>query len=133
MRYSLPLLCGLLVLTSVLGCRKKKNAGLGGENELQITVKHHTVVLDSITVYVKFNEQDAPESTSEYEISAEVKEYDGKQMAIFTDLKDGEYYLYGEGWDPSLPANVKGGLPISICEESSPIEYDLQVTEEGHN
>ncbi len=132
MKYGLSALTLVLIVFLSFGCRKKNSAGLGGDNELQITAKHHTVVLDSMTVYLKFNTQDAPTALSDYDIQAEVKDYNGEKIAVFTGLKEGEYYMYGYGWDPFLPDNVEGGLPIEISNESTPIEYDLQVTEAGH-
>jgi hypothetical protein len=132
MKYGISILSMVLIIFMAFGCRKKNNAGLGGDNELQVTVKHHAVIQDSITVYVKFNTQDAPASINDYEISAEVEEYEGEKIAIFTGLKDGEYYLYGKGWDPDLVDDVEGGLPIEICDESGPKTVDLQVTEAGH-
>lgn len=132
MKYGLSTLTLVLIIFLTVGCRKKNGAGTGGENELQITAKHHSDILDSMTVYIKFNTQDAPESISDYDIQADVKDYNGEEIAIFSDLKDGEYYIYGKGWDPNYPAEImEGGLPIKICKETSPIEYDLQVTEGG--
>ena len=132
MKYGLPTLTILLALVLIFGCRKKNTAGLGGENSLHIKVRHHSVVLDSITVYAKFNASDAPASLNEYDINAEVKIQDGDTIAILDGLKDGEYYLYGKGWDPMIFEEVEGGLPIELCKETSPIEYNLQVTESGH-
>jgi len=132
MKYGISLLTLVLIILLSFGCRKKNSAGTGGENDLQITAKHHTVILDSMTVYVKFNAQDAPTSLSEYDMQTTVQDYDGENIAIFTNLKKGDYYLYGKGWDPSLPGVVEGGLPIEIKNESGTIEYDLQVTEDGH-
>ncbi len=130
MKFGLTTLTILLALSLVFGCRKKNTAGLGGNNELRIKARHHTIVLDSIKVYVKFNATDAPTSLSEYDISADVKIQNGDTVAIFEGLKDGEYYLYGTGWDPYSVIDVEGGLPIEIDKENSPIEYNLQVTEQ---
>lgn len=132
MKYGLPTLTLLLGLTLVLGCRKKNTAGPGGNNTLEIKVRHHLVVLDSIKVYVKYNAEDAPASVSDYDISTDVKIENGDTLAVFEGLKDGNYYLYGKGWDQYSVIDVEGGLPIELCDETSPIEYNLQVTEDGH-
>ncbi len=126
---------GLIVLLflSLFGCRKKNTAGLGGDNELRITVRHHTIVLDSITVFIKFNAYDAPVDSLDYDLKTRVKVSDNDTVAIFSGLKDGQYYLFGQGWDPYIVKNVKGGLPIELDnEKQQPVEVFLQVTEDGH-
>lgn len=132
MKLGLTTLTIFLGLLLVFGCRKKNNAGLGGDNTLLIKVRHHTVVLDSITVYVKFNNEDAPTSIDEYDINAKVEIKNGDTLATFEGLKKGDYYLYGKGWDPDFNTVVEGGLPIEISTESGTSEYNLQVTEDGH-
>ena len=130
MKFSLVSLSVLLIVFTVYGCRKKNTAGLGGNNELRVVARHHSTVLDSMMVYIKFNALDAPNDISSYDISARVEIKDGDTMAIFTGLQDGEYYVFGKGFDPSIARVVKGGFPIELCEEN--LQTFLQVTEDGH-
>lgn len=132
MKLGLTTLTLMLLIIGTIGCRKKNTAGLGGDNELRLRVRHHTIILDSITVYLKFNAQDAPTSTDDYDISTKVTNVDGEKLAVFEGLKDGDYYIYGYGWDPFIVDNVEGGLPLELSDETNPIQYDLQVTEAGH-
>ena len=132
MKFGLGTLTILLIVFASMGCRKKSTAGLGGSNELQLRVRHHEIVLDSIKVYLKFNAEDAPANNSEYDITTEVQEVDGKMIAVFEGLKDGDYYVYGYGWDPYIVDNVEGGFSFELKDETNPITYDLQVTEAGH-
>ncbi len=121
-----------LFIFSSIGCKKKNTAGLGGDNELHVKVRHHAVVQDSVTVYIKFNVEDAPVNTADYDINEKVKIANGDTLAIFTGLKEGDYYLYGYGYDRDLFDNVAGGLPLKLENSSSATSINLQVTEAGH-
>ena len=110
------------------GCKKKTSAGLGGNANLKITAIHHAAVIDSCKVYIKFNSSEAV-TIGEYELSEWIKKDDqGNSYIIFKGLKKGDYYIYGEGYDPSILNNVKGGLPYTINEETD-ISINLPVTE----
>ena len=123
----------LILIFAILGliqfsCKKKTSGGLGGNANLKITVIHHAAVLDSCKVYIKFNSSEAV-SISEYELSEWIsKDSLGNSHVIFKGLKAGDYYLYGEGYDPSILNNVKGGIPYTIQEETD-ISVNLPVTE----
>ena len=116
----------MLVMSSA--CKKKPSAGLGGQATLKVRTVHHGSAIDSATVYVKFNSQE-PVGISSYDLSAKVQsDGSGGFYATFSGLKAGDYYLYGEGWDPSILNNVKGGIPYTI-EEEKVQEVILPVTE----
>lgn len=111
-----------------VGCKKKSSAGLGGSANLKITTIHHAAVLDSCKVYIKFNSKEAV-SIGEYDLSEWVKkDNQGNSYVTFSGLKKGDYYLYGEGYDPAILNTVKGGIPYTITEESN-ISVNLPVTE----
>lgn len=127
MKYTLLL---FLVTLSIfqLGCKKKSSAGLGGNANLKITAIHHAAVIDSCKVYIKFNSSEAV-TLGEYEVSEWVKKDSlGNSYVIFKGLKKGDYYIYGEGYDPSILNTVKGGIPYTI-EEETDLSINLPVTE----
>ena len=102
-------------------------AGKGGNATLLITPQHHGKNIDSCTIYIKYNTLDAP--TTPYDDSAICIMSDGKPVASFTGLKKGDYYLYGEGYDPSILQQVAGGINHTIEEEKS-IQIFIPVTED---
>lgn len=126
------LLSVLLLFLVITGCRKKDTAGLGGDYSLYVHVKHHTLEIDSASVFIKFNATDAPTSTSAYDLSASVSEQDGEKVAVFTGLQKGSYYLYGQGWDFTILEEVEGGLPFEIVKGDKRVDVTIQVTEAGH-
>jgi hypothetical protein len=118
-----------VVLISLLfGCEKKENAGFGGNANITLYAKHHGASIDSVTFYVKFNSNDAP-SDGMYDVTKSSTIYfPGNSFATIPGLKKGDYYFYAVGWDPSVNATVKGGLPYTIKEESN-LNIILSVTE----
>ena len=122
----------LIVFLVISGCRKKDTAGTGGDYNLYVHVKHHSVEIDSATVFVKFNTSDAPDPSTAYDLSAVVSEQNGEKVAVFNGLKKGSYYLYSHGWDYTILEEVEGGLPYEIVKGDKRIDVTVQVTESGH-
>ncbi len=117
------------------GCEKdeKKEVAVGGKGgtaTLRFTPMHHSAYIDSITVYIAYNVQDAPSQYDDSVVATKIG--DGKAVAEFTGLKKGYYYVLGKGYDPGIFQNVKGGIPVTIPEEDSVYNYTLPVTEDGH-
>mgnify|MGYP001627320552 CR=1 FL=1 len=113
-----------LFIGLTLSCNKKPQAGPGGNASLKVRAKHHGTLIDSAKIHIKYNSMEAV-SLSEYDAVQAITNFDtGDSYTIFSGLKKGEYYLYGEGWDPSIFSNVKGGLPFKIDEEK---EYEIIV------
>jgi hypothetical protein len=115
---------------SIQSCKGKESvpepvAGKGGNTILKVTAKHHGKVIDSITVYIKYNTQDA---ATIYDDSVIAIPDGGIIKATFTNLKKGKYYLYGYGYDHSILSPVKGGIPYTVTEEKT-IDLTLPVTE----
>jgi hypothetical protein len=52
----------------------------------------------------------------------------GDTYAIISGLKQGKYYLFAKGWDPSISNNVKGGIPYTISSDEMQ-EITVAVTE----
>jgi hypothetical protein len=103
--------------------------GKGGNAVLKVTPKHHTNKIDSCTIHIKYNAIDAP-AGGFYDDSAKCIKVGGVPVATFIGLKRGNYYLYGNGWDPTLspPKAVKGGFAYFIQDETTQ-SLDLAVTE----
>lgn len=129
-KIGLVLLFAVSVAASCTSCKKTKEsiAGKGGNATLKITPNHHTAPIDSCTVYLKYNTLDKPASGVQYDESAKCVKVDGKPVATFTSLKQGKYYIYGYGWDPSIPDTVIGGMPYTISEDKV-YDINLAVTE----
>lgn len=127
------LLFALSLLT--LSCKKGIEddgtlAGKGGYGTLKVTPRHHSRQIDSCMIYIKYNAVDAPVD-NRYDDSAKTVLIGGIPVATFTELKKGNYYLYGYGWDPKLtpPAAVKGGFAYPLQTENEQ-SYDLAVSED---
>jgi len=102
-------------------------AGKGGNATLLVTPQHHGKNIDSCTIYIKYNTLDAP--TTAYDDSAICTMSNGKPIASFSGLRKGDYYLYGEGYDPAILQQVAGGINHTIKEEKT-IQIFIPVTED---
>ncbi len=119
-------LCFLLFFSA---CKKKTKAGFGGNANLKITGQHHGQIIDSITMYVLFNSSEIPENGQyDYQIKATTLGTNNS-YALIKGLKSGDYYLYAQGWDPSISNAVKGGIPFTIDQEKD-YEIIIPVTEQ---
>ncbi len=127
----------LLSFASVLlfaACERKQptpvggKGGKGGNATLKVTPQHHGENIDSCTIYLKYNAQDKP---SAYDEEVKCVKENGKPVATFTNLNKGNYYVYGDGWDPDIEQEVEGGIPYTITEETTK-EITVPVTEKGH-
>lgn len=127
----LNLFLGLFLMLFMLSCRKRETAGVGGNCDLYVHVKHHNLVIDSATVFLKFNAQDFPADSS-YDLQAEVENSNGENVAIFKGLKNGSYYAFAHGWDFSIFEHVEGALPTELGSKEQRIDITIQVTEAGH-
>jgi len=118
------------ILLIAAACHKDKalsTDGKGGAATLRITPRHHGKQIDSLTVYIKYNAQDAP-ADSLYDDSARCVMVDTIPVATFTQLKAGSYYIYGHGYDPSILEDVRGGVPYTISSQDT-LAFNLPVTE----
>ncbi len=110
------------------GCKKKPSAGQGGNANLKVSAFHHNAYIDSCTIYIKFNSSEAA-TIGDYDMSQKVAlDTSGNSYTIFEGLKAGNYYLFAQGWDPSISENVKGGIPYTIVDEAD-ISVVVPVTE----
>ena len=98
--------------------------GKGGTAWLSVVAQHYGEDLDSCIVYIKYNTLDIPQ---QYDDSQLVVKIDGRARAIFTDLKQGNYYIYGKGWDNVRSVPVAGGFPFTIKSEGAKDNMELPL------
>jgi uncharacterized membrane protein len=120
----------LAISTSIYSCVRLENnqtAGKGGNAVLRIVPEHHTISTNIINgkIYIKYNALDAPSS---FDDSTNCILSNGVPTGIFNNLKKGDYYIVGTGYDTSINEFVKGGLPYTIKEENT-FNISLPVTE----
>jgi hypothetical protein len=104
----------VLVVLAAWGCGKSDsgtviapiNAGRGDSGRATIFVipKHNGVNLDTATVYIKYNAQNAPAGA--YDDSAKCVPNAGNPTAKFDSLRVGTYYLYCQG----MYTDTTGGI-----------------------
>lgn len=135
------IIAGVLILgTLATGCVRetevkqpdpKPDAGKGGQTTLRVTPQHHLKNVDSCVIYVKYNTRTMP-SNMIFDDSMVVAQQDGRPVANFQ-LKKGDYYFYGMGWDYDIAEVVTGGAPFTVIDTLKN-EYDfyIAVTEAGH-
>jgi hypothetical protein len=119
MRYLVPgVLIGFILLFA--SCKREevvRVAGKGGNASLRITPVHgSSETIESCTLYLRYNTLDKP-ANNKYDEQVECNRVDGKLMGAFSDLKTGDYYIYGVGYNPDHGDTVRGGYPITIEEE----------------
>ena len=106
----------------ICACNKE---GIGGTTTVATIVKHHEKIIPGATVYVKYGVKEFPgEDVSKYDNSLVV---DKNGHVHFEDLKKGNYYFYGVGYDSSIMMIVKGGTPIDITRKQKNQHVDLIV------
>jgi hypothetical protein len=117
------LLTTLIVILT--GCTK--NAGLGGDNTIVATAKHHGLIISNATIYIKYNAKEFPgESTAVYD---DYKTAGANGQVKFEGLKRGDYYFYGIGFDSTINQTVVGGIPVQLLQKSGEKIIDVPVTE----
>src|SRR5437868_1517779 len=98
MTKALPFLAFACCIT-IFSCKPKEPVfvgGKGGTGVLLVTPQHHGRNIDSLTVYIKYNSLDASDT---YDDSAKCVDLGAQPVATFSNLKRGDYYLYGYGYD----------------------------------
>jgi hypothetical protein len=110
----------LLLFTS---CHKP---GTGGHSSVSGNVKHHSKLIPNAIVYIKYGATEFPGTdVSKYDASITS---DTNAHYEFKDLRKGDYYLYGVGWDNSVMQQVAGGIGIKLKYNNANVN-DVPVTE----
>lgn len=119
----------LILILGAAGCKREDKAGKGGEATLKVTPQHHGKNINDCIIYLKYDQSTPPsDNTDGYDENVAVTMEDGKPVATFTKLKKGKYYIYGNGYDPDISQNVKGGIPYEISSETN-LSINVPVTE----
>src|SRR5579862_3457413 len=122
MKNILPL--SMILLIGFTSCDKP---GPGGQATIEGLVMHHSRVIPNDTVYIKYNAiQEPGTSPSNYDNHVYA---DSSGHYKFTGMEDGNYYLYGIGFDDSIYQKVIGGIPITVNSESQDLVVNVPVTE----
>ena len=114
----------LLVTSLVFSCRKE---GPGGKASIQGMVKHHSKLIPGAVVYIKYGAKEFPGSNITY-YNASVNA-DANAHYVFPDMKRGDYYLFGIGFDSTIVQIVTGGIPVQIKSKTETVNSDISVTE----
>jgi hypothetical protein len=122
--------CAVILLFA--SCAKE---GTGGDATLVVFLKHHThPIINHVgypdTVFVKFNAKELP-GTKPSDFDTYFVGEQGEDHVHCEQLKWGDYYLYGAGFDSSIAQRVTGGMSVKIKrkERKEETDIDLAVTE----
>lgn len=118
---TLFLLCICLIFFS---CSKE---GPGGKAAIHGVVKHHSALIPGAVVYIKYGSKESPGSNITY-YDANVTA-DANAHYEFSDLKKGDYFLFGVGFDSTSAQPVNGGVPVEIKSKTETVIADVPVTE----
>ena len=115
----------IVSLGLLVGCTK---AGTGGKAVINGHVKHHETSIPGSMVYLKYGAIEFPgNDVNSYDESTQASSGDGHYE--FKELKKGNYYIYGVGYDSTISAGVVGGIPIKVKNKTESIEINVPVTE----
>ncbi|MGQ0827389.1 MAG: hypothetical protein ACT4ON_03225 [Bacteroidota bacterium] len=117
--YCLIILIGMLAFS----CTKE---GTGGKSTVSGFVMHHSERIPNSTVYIKYGATEFPgTNTADYDASVATG---GDAHYVFTNLRDGDYYLYGVGYDNTISQEVMGGVAVKLKYDKT-TKSDVPVTE----
>lgn len=119
-RISIP----ILILALIMACGKE---GPGGKAAIKGKVKHHSSLIPGAVIYIKYGATESPGTDITY-YDASVNANANAEYE-FQDLKSGDYYLFGVGFDSLGPYPVYGGIPVKIKSKTETVEIDVPVTE----
>lgn len=128
----LALLCSITII--IFSCKKKAlpNAGHGGGGTATLVVlpQHHNISknIDTCKVYIKYNAQNTP-ANGQYDDSTNCTCANGVVTCTFDSLRNGDYYLFGLGYDTSVYKHIDGGLYCPINAQHATTTVDLAITE----
>ena len=116
-------LCLIIILTTCSGCRKE---GTGGKSSVSGSVFHHSQPIANAIVYIKYGAKEFPGAdVSVYDDHTTV---DANAKYEFSNLRKGDYFLYGVGYDNAIFLPVTGGIPVKLKYNKSE-STDVPVTE----
>lgn len=111
------------MLITLGACTKE---GPGGKSSVSGNVLHHDLIIPNSVVYIKYNATEFPgPDVSVYNASVTA---DANGHYEFKDLRKGDYYLYGVGYDNAIFEQVTGGISIKL-KYNKELKTDVPVTE----
>ena len=109
--FSLLMCASLCLLLSVTACSKE---GFDGDARISGKVAHHSARIPYATVYIAFGAKELPGTlTTDFDASVIA---DSAGIYEFDNLKKGDYYLYGLGFDSTISQTVRGGLRVTLAK-----------------
>jgi hypothetical protein len=113
----------LILLFTATSCRKE---GTGGKSSVSGSVKHHDRLIPNAVVYIKYGAKNFPGTdVALYDASTTA---DGNAHYEFKNLRKGDYYLYGVGYDNQGGYIVTGGIGVEL-KYNKETTTDVPVTE----
>ncbi len=106
----------------LISCKKNQ---LGGKSIIEGKVAHHSAAVANATVYIKFNATEFPGTdVNNYDVQL-VTDADGNYKI---NCYQGNYYLFGYGYDAGVKEFVRGGVPVKI-RTNEMLQIEVAVTE----
>ncbi len=88
---------------------------------------HRAKLIPGAVVYIKYDAKESPGTDiTYYDASANA---DASANYEFPDLKRGDYYLFGVGFDSVIVKAVIGGIPVEIKSKTETVQANVPVTE----
>ena len=123
LRNALLMVCSAIAVLSVSSCYKE---GIGGKSTVSGVVAHHGKPIPNSIVYIKYGATDFP--GTDVTLFDDHTTSDGNAHYEFHNLRKGNYFLYGVGFDNGISQTVNGGVGIKLKYNKS-ISQDVTVTE----
>jgi hypothetical protein len=100
--------------------------GFDGDSTITGKVAHHGERISEASVFIKFGGKELPGTlTSDFDASVVA---DTSGTYTFSNLKKGDYYLYGVGFDSTINESVRGGIAVTL-EKDQVLTQEVAVTE----
>ena len=126
----------ILIALFVSSCKKKEESCIGGANgnvSVKVYLQHTTHDVVNLknyrdTVYIKYNVKEFPG----YDLTKYDANFIGDWPGDFVNipnLKCGDYFLYGVGWENIHGYRVAGGIPLTIEINEGTVSTTIPVSE----
>ncbi|MCH8331900.1 MAG: hypothetical protein IH946_11085, partial [Bacteroidetes bacterium] len=114
---SVFLFTGILLFTA---CNKE---GPEGDASIRATVRHNNHLIPNAEVHLSYGSTTEPGTEAgNYDVT---KTADSIGIAIFTNLKEGSYYVYASGTDTvGVDVDVSGGIAVQITKAVQILEVE---------
>ncbi|MCB9232061.1 MAG: hypothetical protein H6581_10380 [Bacteroidia bacterium] len=123
-KITLLMMFAVFGLAALSGCGKE---GFGGNAQVTGLVRHHSKAIPNATVYIKFDATESPGTDAAlYDASVEADEFGAYTVS---ELKRGDYFFFGSGYDSTISLPVVGGIPVHIDGNKDQLTINVPVTE----